>query len=356
MSDTLVFVGSYSDAAQSGIHVYRLDSEKGAIEPISAIGGVKNPSFLAISPNKRNLYAVSEIGDFEGKPVGGVSGFSIDLEKGELQHINDQPCGGSGPCHLSVDQTGRYIVVANYGGGSVSMLPINEDGSLGEVSDFHQHEGSSVNEGRQKEPHAHSFFIDNSNRHALCSDLGIDKVMIYKLDLENGKLVPAGHAPIQPGAGPRHLDFHPNGKFIYVINELDNMMNVLNYNAETGETSDVEHVPTLPADFGGDSYTADVHISADGRFLYGSNRGHNSIVIYSVDADTGKITLVGHEPTQGDHPRNFCIDPSGQFLFAANQNNDNIVPFRIDQETGELNETGHITEVNKPVCVKMIVT
>ncbi|MDP7133651.1 MAG: lactonase family protein, partial [Planctomycetota bacterium] len=216
MSDTLVFVGSYSDAAQSGIHVYRLDSEKGAIEPISAIGGVKNPSFLAISPNKRNLYAVSEIGDFEGKPVGGVSGFSIDLEKGELQHINDQPCGGSGPCHLSVDQTGRYIVVANYGGGSVSMLPINEDGSLGEVSDFHQHEGSSVNEGRQKEPHAHSFFIDNSNRHALCSDLGIDKVMIYKLDLENGKLVPAGHAPIQPGAGPRHLDFHPNGKFIYV--------------------------------------------------------------------------------------------------------------------------------------------
>ena len=354
--EILVYIGTYTSGKSEGIYVYRLEQSSGTLSFASKATGVDNPSFLAIHPQQHYLYAVNEIGEFAGKPSGAVSAFSIEEKTGELTYLNQQPSHGTSPCHLSVDKTGQFVLVANYGGGSVCVLPIQDDGQLGEATDFIQHQGSSVNPQRQESPHAHSITQDAANRCAFAADLGLDKIMIYQLDLTQGKLKPNDEPWVQVkgGAGPRHFDFHPNGKYAYLINELDNTLIAFTYDETRGTLREIQTVPTLPDDFEGTSHTADVHVSPSGKFVYGSNRGHDSIVIFAIDEDTGKLTYVGHELTQGKSPRNFAIDPTGTFLLAANHSTDTIVTFRIDQQTGRLMPTGHVTEVPTPVCLKII--
>jgi 6-phosphogluconolactonase len=351
-----VYIGTYTRGRSEGIYLYYMDKSTGALEFASVAGGTENPAFLAIHPEQRYLYSVNEVGQFAGKSSGAVSAFSIDPETGELTLLNQQSSQGPGPCHLSVDHTGQFVLVANYSGGSVAVLPIDSDGKLGEATDFVQHEGSSVNPRRQERPHAHSIMVDESNRYAFVPDLGMDKIMIYRLNLTDGKLEPNDEpwAKVKAGAGPRHFDFHPNGKYAYAINELDNTLIAFAYDATRGSLREIQTVSTLPEDFSGTSYCADVHVSPSGKFVYGSNRGHDSIAIFGIDEATGRLTCVGYEPTQGKMPRNFGIDPTGAFLLAANQDSDNVVVFRIDRQTGRLESTGFVVEVPKPVCVKMI--
>ena len=356
IKEVFLYVGTYASGKSKGIYVYRMDLSSGALKFTSAVTGVVNPSFLAIGPRQRYLYAVCEVSRFGDKPGGAVSAFRIDPKTGELTYLNRQPSGGTGPCHLSVDKKGKFVVVANYAGGSVSVLPIEDDGRLGKVSDVVQHQGSSVNPQRQKGPHPHSVNLDRANRYVFVPDLGLDKIMIYKLDLTHGKLKPNDEpwARVKAGAGPRHFAFHPNGTYAYAINELNSTLTAFAYDEKHGRLREIETVSTLPEDFKGGNHCADVHVSPSGKFIYGSNRGHDSIVIFAIDEDTGKLTYVDHEPTQGRTPRNFAIAPTGTFILAANQNSDTIVTFRIDRPTGRFLPTGHVAEVPRPVCLKMI--
>ena len=355
-AEYLVFVGTYTQGRDESIFSFRMDGETGTVEPLSVASGFYNPSFLAVEPQGQFLYAVSEINETRGSAHGVVNAFSITKETGELTHLNQESCLGPGPCHLVVDHTGRFVLVANYIGGSACVLPIREDGRLGEATDFVQHEGSSVNPDRQLAPHAHSFNIDAGNRFGFVADLGIDKVMVYKLDLMNGKLLPneVPWSEVKAGAGPRHFDFHPDGRHAYVINELDSTVTAFDYEPETGALNAKQTVSTLPESYQGTSHCADVHVSPSGRFLYGSNRGHDSIAIFAIDQDTGELAVVDHESTQGETPRNFAIEPAGNYLLAANQDSDTIVTFKVDQETGRLEPTGQVTQVPMPVCIKMI--
>jgi 6-phosphogluconolactonase len=354
--NVLAYIGTYTNGKSEGIYVYGMDTASGALELASVAKSKNNPSYLAIDSNHRYLYAVNEVGKFADKSSGAVSAFSINPKTGELSFLNQQATIGTGPCHLSVDQTCRYAIVANYGSGSVAVLPINPDGTLAEASDFIQHEGSSVDPRRQERPHAHSVTIDRSNRFAFVCDLGLDKIMIYQLDLTAGKLKPNQQpwAKIKNGAGPRHFAFHPNGKNAYVINELDNTVVAFNYDETHGSLSEIQTISTLPEGFSGTSYCADIHVHQSGKFVYGSNRGHDSIVIFKVDEGTGKLSLVGHESTQGKNPRGFAIEPTGNFLLAANQNTDNMVVFKIDHSSGKLMPTLPPIEIPAPVCIKMI--
>lgn len=354
--ELLVFIGTYTRGRSEGIYVYRMDTATGALEYVSKATGVDNPSFLALHPSQRYLYCVNETGGPDGKPGGAVSAFALDLGTGTLKYLDQQPSHGTQPCHLVVDATGKYVLVANYGSGSLSMFPIEQSGRLQEASDVVQHRGSSVNPRRQQGPHAHSINLDAANRYAFAADLGMDRVMVYRLDLAQGKLWPNDPpwAQVRPGAGPRHFAFHPGGKSAYLINELDSTMTAFAYDAQRGVLTEVQTLSTLPAGFSETSYCADVHVHPSGRFVYGSNRGHDSIAIFRIDQGSGRLTLVGHESTRGKTPRNFALDPTGTFLLAANQNSDTIVTFRVDQETGKLSATGHVAEVPQPVCLVMV--
>ncbi len=355
-AELLVYVGTYTRGESEGIYLCRLDLATGAIRSLGLAAEADNPSFLAIHPSRPLLYAVGEIASFAGKRTGAVSAFSIHPESGKLVLLNRQPSRGAGPCHLVVDQTGQCVLVANYGGGSVACLPIEDDGRLGEATSFVQHEGSSVNPRRQAGPHAHSINLDRANRFALAADLGLDKILVYRFDAVAGALTanePAW-AGLQPGAGPRHLAFHPNGRFVYVINELASTVTAFRYDSARGVLEPRETLSTLPEGFQGDNTTADVHVHPSGKFLYGSNRGHDSIAIFAIDARSGTLRHVGNEPTQGRTPRNFGIDPTGALLLAANQATDNIVVFRIDPKTGRLRAAGHEVSIPSPVCVKMM--
>lgn len=352
----LVYVGTYTGGESKGIYVCRMDPGTGRLEATGQTAMAKNPSFLAIHPNKRFLYAVSEIDAAGGKPTGGVSAFSIDPASGGLTLINERASGGKHPCHVSVDATGRAVLVANYSDGTVAMLPIAKDGRLGEASCVVQHEGSSVNPSRQQGPRAHSITPDPGNRFAMAADLGIDKVMIYRLDLSGGKLI-ANDPPwakVKPGAGPRHFAFHPSAKFAYLINELDSTMIAFSYNASKGALTEIQTISTLPEGWEGTNYCADVHVHPSGKYVYGSNRGHDSIVVCAIDAGSGKLKVLGYESTRGKMPRNFAIDPSGGFLLAANQDSGNIVTLRIDPGSGLLSATGDELKIPKPVCVKFL--
>ncbi|MFH1268296.1 MAG: beta-propeller fold lactonase family protein, partial [Planctomycetota bacterium] len=337
------------------IYHARLDLATGEIEGVELAGEVVNPSFLAVHPSRGFLYAVGEIANFEGKRAGAVSAFSIDPGTGKLTLLNQRPSEGTGPCHLVVDQTGKNVLVANYGSGSVASLPIGEDGRLGEATSAIQHEGSSVNPQRQQGPHAHSINLDAANRFAFAADLGLDKIFIYRFD-HAGTLEAADPpwAKVAPGAGPRHFAFHPGGRLAYVINELDSTVTAFEYDARRGVLTSLETVSTLPPGFEGESNTAEVQVHPSGKFLYGSNRGHDSIAAFAIDPQTGRLRFVAHESTQGKTPRNFGIDPTGAYLLAANQATDNVVVFRIDPETGALGATGHSASVPSPVCVKML--
>ena len=358
----IVYVGTYTRelphgrGKSDGIYVYAMDTATGALSHIQTVTGVPNPAFLALHPSGRYLYSVNSQGEIDGRKGGAVSAFAIDPATGTLTYLNRQPSEGVGPCHVSVEQTGRYVLVASYGSGSIAMLPIGAEGQLEPASDAVQHAGSSVNPRRQEGPHAHSINVSPGNRFALVPDLGLDKVLVYRLDLDAGKLVPndppAGLAA--PGAGPRHLDFHPNGRYVYVINELDSTLAAYAYDDTRGTLDPIQTVSTLPEGFSGENSCADVHVHPNGRFVYGSNRGHDSLAIFAIDEATGRLTALGHTSTQGRVPRNFAIDPTGTFAYAANQDTDTIVTFRIDPATGALTPTGDVTNVLTPVCVKIV--
>jgi 6-phosphogluconolactonase len=355
-AELLVYVGTYTSAKSQGIYMFRLNMETGDLTPAGVITGVTNPSFLAIHPTRKYLYAVSEVSDSDGRKTGGVTAFAIDPATGKLTQLNSQPSEGAGPCHLVVDRTGKTVLVANYGGGSVAALPVGDDGRLGKATASIQHKGSSVDPQRQSGPHAHSINVDQSNRFAVAADLGLDKLLIYKLDPAKGTLEPnePPSVSVARGSGPRHFAFHPNGKFAYVINEMLCTVTAFSFDSQAGTLREIQTITTLPHEVRQGYSTAEVQVHPSGKFLYGSNRGHHSIAIFSIDLATGKLTAVGHEPTGGKTPRNFAIDPTGTFLLAENQDSDSIVVFRIDQRTGELKATGQPVQVPSPVCVRFL--
>ena len=352
----LVFIGTYTHTDSRGIYTCRFDADSGALEQVSAATGAGNPSFLALHPNKRFLYAASEVHEFDGKRQGAVYAYSVDPDSGELTYINSKGAGGPGPCHVKVDATGRFVLAANYHGGSVCVLPIQDDGGLSPASHFIQHEGSSVNPRRQDKAHAHSINPDPQNRFAYVPDLGQDRVVIYRLDTQEGRLLPNAPAYVElpPGFGPRHFDFHPNGKWSYLINELASTITAFERDPESGNLSEFQTIPTLPTGFSGSNTTADIHVHPSGGFVYGSNRGHNSIAIFAVDQTSGRLTPLGHRSTRGRTPRNFAIDPSARYLLAVNQDTDNITSFHIDQDSGQLTPTGHEATIPMPVCVRFL--
>jgi 6-phosphogluconolactonase len=352
-----VFVGTYTGPKSKGIYRLEMDPRTGALSEPELAAESPSPSFLAIHPSHKFLFAVGEVGEFAGKKnTGGVVAFSLDPASGELKPLNRKASEGAGPCHLVVDSAGKHVLVANYGGGSAAVLPIGDDGKLEEASATVQHLGNSVNKARQSEPHAHSINLDKANHFAFVADLGLDRVMIYRFLSDKGGLAkndPASVA-ITPGSGPRHFAFHPDGKHAYVINEMANTITVCDYDPDAGALTTTQTISTLPKTFTGDSSTAEVVVHPSGKFVYGSNRGQNSIAVFQVDPKTGKLTAAGHQGKDIKTPRNFNIDPSGKFLVVANQDGDSLIVFAIDQETGALEPTPHKAKVGTPVCVKFV--
>ncbi len=365
----LVYVGTYTvpigpendenaSGRAEGIYCYKLDESSGALEPVSKTVGVANPSFLAFDSTQNFLYAVNELKNFEGHRSGTVSAFAIDRKTGLIRFLNKRLTHGMDPCYVLVDRDDRHVFVTNYSSGSVCVFPVSQSGELGEASDFIQYCGTGFDPANQEGPHAHSISFDNSNRFAVVADLGLDKLKTYKFDRTRGMLETNETLcfKMRPGSGPRHMAFHPSGRFAYVINELNSTMAALAYNDHSGRFKLLQVLSTLPNDFHGQNSCADIHVTPSGKFVYGSNRGHDSIVIYEVDRRTGRLTCLGHESTQGKEPRNFAIDPTGKFLLAANQNSDTVVSFRINSRTGRLESTGHATHVPSPVCLKILRT
>ena len=356
MKEMLLYIGTYTSGKSEGIYVYRMNMDTGELKHSATVKGVVNPSFLAIDGRRRYLYAVNEVDEFGGKKSGAISSFAIDRRSGDLKFLSQQPSLGAAPCHVSVSANDRFVLVANYNGGNVSVFPVQQTGELAPASDLQQHAGAGINPERQEGPHAHCIILDRSNRYAFAADLGLDKIMIYRFDAKAGKLTPheTPWANLKPGAGPRHFTFHPNGKYAYVINELDSTITAFTYDRARGTLQDVQTVNTLPAGFSGHNDCADIHVSPSGKYLYGSNRGHDSIAVFAIDEGTGKLSYVEHVSTQGKTPRNFTLDPTGAFLLAANQASDTVVTFRINPSTGKLTPTGHIADVPSPVCLKLI--
>jgi 6-phosphogluconolactonase len=351
-SARLVYFGTYTRQSK-GIYVSRFTAADGKLTPPELAAEVSNPSFVCLDPKGQFLYAANETNSFQGQRTGFVSAYSISPETGALKLLNQMSSGGGSPCHVLVDRTGKNLLVANYGTGSVSCFPLKADGSMAEASAFHQHSGSGPNRGRQAGPHAHQAVVSPDNRFVFVPDLGLDSLMIYRFDAAKGTLTP--HDPpaakVAPGAGPRHLAFHPKGRFAYAICELGNIVTAFSYDAAKGLFKELQTLSTLPPGFSGNSSTAEIEVHPNGRFLYGSNRGHDSIVRYSIDASKGTLTYIENVPTQGKNPRSFSIDPSGSYLFAANQDGNNVVGFKVDTKTGALTPTGQTLELGSPVCV-----
>jgi len=352
MDETLVYVGTYTFEGGEGIYIYHMDPDSGRLKNVGKVKNLVNPSFLKVNAEKRSLYAVNEFSSFDRDGSGAVSAFLIE-EDGTLTFLNSRSSGGAGPCYVSIDRLGRYVFVANYVGGSISVLPISGDGSLEKATEVIRHKGSSINLMRQEAPHPHSIIIDPPNKHVYVPDLGLDKIMIYRFDSSSGRLEPSDQPWVatKPGSGPRHITFHPGGKFVYVINELDST--IVAYKYDGGRLEALQTISALPSDFRGENYSADIHVHPSGKFLYGSNRGHDSIVVYRVDEESGTLKWIGHEYTRGRTPRNFAIDPSGRFLLVANQRSNKIVSFLVDQETGALKPLGHEVHVPSPACVEI---
>jgi 6-phosphogluconolactonase len=353
-----VYVGTYTTGGNSrGIYLLELDTTTGALTSRGVAAEAVNPSFLAVHPSRRFLYAVGETNSFEGQKSGAVSAFTMDPASGTLSLLNQQPSRGQGPCFVTVDRAGKNALVANYGSGSVACLPIAPDGRLGPASSFVQHEGSSVNPQRQKEPHAHSINLDAANHFAVAADLGLDKLLVYRFDSQDGTLTPNDppFTKVAPGSGPRHFAFHPDGRHAYVINEIALTVTAFDYDPERGTLGEIQTISTLPEGFKGKGLsTAEVQVHPSGRFLYGSNRGAHTIAIFAIDTTSGRLRAVGHQSTEGRTPRNFGIDPTGRHLLAANQDSGNVVVFRIDPQSGQLQPTGQVVEVPRAVCVKFV--
>lgn len=353
-----VYIGTYNSPKSRGIYRARLDPATGHLSAPELAAEAQNPSFLVVHPQGPLLYAAERpvVYAVHETAPGSVSAYAVDRHEGALRLLNRQSSRGAGPCHLSVDRTGRYVLVANYGSGSVAGLPIQTEGRLGEATAFIQHTGSSVNRQRQEGPHAHWIATEPGNRFALVCDLGLDKVLIYRFDADKGTLQPhePAFASLKPGSGPRHLAFHPGGQLAYVINELSNSVTAFRWEAARGSLRQVQTVPTLPPGFTGRNTTAEIAVHPSGRFLYGSNRGHDSLVVFSIDGQEGTLTVVQHQAAGGRTPRHFAIDPTGRWLLVAHQDSDTVSVFRIDPDSGRLSPTGPSVEVGRPVCLEFV--
>jgi len=352
----LMYIGTYTDHSSKGIYAYRFDAETGHATSLGLAAETSNPSFLTINPKKKFLYAVNEISEYEGQKTGGVSAFTIDPKTGKLAFLSEVSSEGPGPCHVTLDRTGKYVLVANYDGGSVASYPVLDDGRMGKPSAKVQHTGHGADPERQAKPHAHWIGLSPDNRFAMAVDLGLDKVLIYRFDQAKGTLVPndPAYAAVDAGAGPRHFALDPGGKFGYVINELGSTITAFSYDGKRGTLQKIQTISTLPDDFKGKNDTAEIVVHPDGKFLYGSNRGHDSIAVFAIDRAKGTLKHTDDVSTQGKTPRNFEIDPSGSFLFAADQDSDKVVVFRIDLHTGHLTPTGEVLQVPSPVCVRLV--
>ena len=354
----IIYVGTYTegDGHGKGIYVYFYDANSGKTTALGVAAETTNPSWVALSPSGRFLYAVNEVGNYEGSKSGGISAFAVDRATGKLTFLNEVASRGAGPCYLSVDRTGKYALVANYDGGSVAVFPILRDGKLGPATAFVQHTGHGTNPERQEAPHAHSIVLTPDNRFAIVNDLGLDELLVYKFDSAKGTLTPNDppFAKLDPGVGPRHFALDPNGKHAYVINEMGRSVTAFSVNLGAGTFKSVESVSTLPGGFSGRNDDAEIEVHPSGKFVYASNRGEDSIAVFAIDPASGKLKEIEDVPTGGKEPRSFAIDPTGKLLFAANQNSDDIVVFRIDTKTGHLTQTGEKLDVPSPVCVKFL--
>ncbi len=350
----ITYVGTFSTRDSKGIYVFEFDRAAGKFQALQTVTEGKSPNFLALHPNGKLLYAIYSEGTLADNPAGGsVVSFKIDPKTGFLTKLNEQSSEGRGPAHLSIDPKGKFAFVSNYGGGNIAIYPIQKDGSLGKASDFIQHEGSSTHPSRQKGPHVHSATPSIDGKFVYVSDLGIDKVMIYEVT-KDGKLKSAGSASSTPSSGPRHFAVHPNGKFGFSAEELSSTIASYAINTSTGALSALERVNMLPSDFSETNSAADIHVSPDGKYLYASNRGHESLVIFSIDQNTGKLSFVGHESTKGKHPRNFYVDNKGDFAIVANMNTDNVVFYKRDKLSGKLTPTGEELSIPAPVSIEVL--
>ncbi len=352
--ETLVFVSAFASGKEGAIHAFQLDSKTGSLTPMHRTTDVQNPFFLAVSPDQKFLYSI-HARTFGGKEHEEVAAYAIVGRTGRLKLLNRQSSLGSASCYLDVDATGKTLLVANYSTGSVASLPVRDDGSLGEAASFIQHAGSSVDPVRQTGPHAHSIVVSPENRFAYAADLGLDEVLIYRLDAAKATLSPnqTPLAKTSPGAGPRHLTFHPNGKYLYAINELGNSVTLFDYDPRSGALRERQTISTLPQEFEGKSYCADMKITPNGRFLYGTNRGHDSIAAYRI-GDDGRLKLAGIEPSLGKGPQNLAISPRGELLLCANMPGGNVAVFRIDPQTGGLTSVGPPVSMPSPSCIRLL--
>jgi 6-phosphogluconolactonase len=350
------YIGTYSRGDSKGIYSFVLDTGAGTLTPEGLVAETENPSFLAIHPTGKYLYAVNEIDKYQGQASGSVTAFKINASSGKLERLNEVAAGGTTTCHVNISRNGKFAVIANYGSGSCAAFALGPDGKLGERTAFHQHAGTSSDPGRQKGPHAHSVNFDTQNKHVIVADLGLDQVKVYNFNAATGAMTPNEPAftKVKAGSGPRHFSFHPSGKYAYVINEMACTVTAFNWNAAKGTLTEIDTITTLPGPVEKGFSTAEVVAHPNGKFVYGSNRGHNTIAVFQVDAATGKLKTVEHKSTQGAVPRNFSIDPTGQFLIAANQNTDTIVLFRINQTSGALEQVGAPVKAPVPVCVRYL--
>ncbi|MGV8095164.1 MAG: lactonase family protein [Mangrovibacterium sp.] len=350
----LLYIGTYTDKDSEGIYCYRYNPENGDLVLKNVTQNKENPSFLAIHPSGKFLYAVSEVNDYQKMDSGSVTAFRI-TENGGLEKVNQEATKGNHPCHIEISPDGKTAVAANYTSGSISIYNIREDGGLSEVKQLIQHVGQGPDSTRQKGPHAHSALFTKDGQLLVTADLGTDRIDFYTRANSDQAFLPApqGSVAMSPGFGPRHFDFSPDGNFIYVMNEMGSAVTVLQ--KTDGAFRAIETVSSLPRDYTGKSFGADIHLSQDGRFVYCSNRGHNSIAVFSRDEQSGRITLIQNEPVQGDWPRNFAIDPDGNFLLVANQRSNNVTLFAIDKETGKLSYANQNRHIPSPVCLKFLV-
>ncbi len=352
----LIYVGTYTDKGSKGIYTYSFDPNTGEAKALGLAAETANPSFLAVDTNGKYLYAVNEIDNFSGGHTGAVSAFAIDQVTGRLALLQQVSSLGADPAHLSLDRTGQYLLVANYTSGNIAVFPVLRDGQLGPRTAFVQHAGSSVNKERQAGPHAHEIQASNDNQFILTADLGLDELLVYRFDPKTGSLAPndPAFAKISPGAGPRHFSIAPSGKFVYLVNEMASTVTVFGFSASSGRLQEQQSISTLPAGFTGENTTAEIEVDSQGKFLYASNRGDDSIALFAINPQDGKLTYLERVPTGGKTPRHFTLDPRGKWLFAANQDSNSISIFRVNPDNGRLTPTSHTLQVSTPVCVVFV--
>src|SRR5580700_1326992 len=355
-SPYLIYVGTYTDKGSKGIYTYSFDPDTGEAKALGLAAETANPSFLAVDTNGKYLYAVNEIDNFSGGHTGAVSAFAIDQVTGRLTLLQQVSSLGADPAHLSFDKTGQYLLVANYTSGNIAVFPVLKDGQLGSRTAFVQHAGSSINKERQAGPHAHEIQTSKDNQFVLTADLGLDELLVYRFDPKTGSLAPndPAFAKISPGAGPRHFSIAPSGKFVYLVNEMASTVTVFGFSASSGRLQEQQSISTLPADFKGENTTAEIEVNRQGRFLYASNRGDDSIAVFAINPQDGKLTFVERVPTGGKTPRHFTLDPTGKWLFVANQDSNSISIFRVNPDNGRLTPTSHTLQVSTPVCVVFV--